>query len=288
LIFPEGKISLTVLDLVKVGKNLLRRSTNSWLDSELLVSHVCDCDRVAIYRDPDTLVTPRQYRHFIELANARARGQPVAQLLGLTYFWSLSFVVDANVLIPRPETETLIETALELIPSTGHYAIADLGTGSGAIAVALALERAQAMVIATDVSSLALDVAERNRCFHKASQLFLLRGDWMAALGTKKLDFIVSNPPYVESNDSLLQDSDIRFEPRQALASGKDGLDDLRAIIKQAPERLKPDGFLLVEHGYNQGLRVRQLFAERGFQKITTRRDLGKLERVTFGQRVCQ
>lgn len=281
-------MSLTVLDLVKVGKNLLRRSKNSWLDSELLVSHVCDCDRVAIYRDPDAPVTSIQYRHFIKLANARARGQPVAQLLGYTDFWSLSFVVDANVLVPRSETETLIETALELIPSTGQYAIADLGTGSGVIAVALALERAQAMIIATDVSSLALDVAERNRCFHKASQVFLLRADWMTALGTNKFDFIVSNPPYVESNHSLLHDSDIRFEPRRALASGKDGLEDLRAIIKQAPGHLKKGGFLLVEHGYNQGLSVRRLFAERGFQKVTTRRDLGKLERVTFGQNICQ
>ena len=288
MIRSEREPPVTVADLVEVGERLLRPSTSSRLDTELLVSHVCDCDRAAVYRDPGAPVTAMQQRHFTKLANARAGGQPVAQLLGCADFWSLSFVVDANVLVPRPETETLVETALALIPSRGKPVLADLGTGSGVMAVVFARERPQATVLATDLSPLALHIAERNCRAHEASQVALLRANWMTALGDAEFDFIVSNPPYVQCDDPLLSNSDIRFEPRHALAAGTDGLDDLRAIVEQAPRHLKQGGYLLVEHGYNQASRVRQLFAERGLQRITTQRDLGNMERVTFGRKTLR
>ena len=260
-------------------------STSSRLDAELLVCHVCECDRVAIYREPDISVTATQYRHFTKLAGRRACGQPIAQILGYAYFWSLQFVVDSNVLVPRPATETLIETALGLIPSTGNPVFADLGTGSGVVAVVIARERPQATVLATDLSAQALHIAARNCHAHEAPQVRLLRANWMTACGNAKFDFIASNPPYVQSDDPLLLTSDIRFEPRRALAAGLDGLDDLRAIIEQAPKHLKHGGYLLVEHGYNQAFNVRQLFAQQGFERIATERDLGNIERVTFGRK---
>ncbi len=261
------------------------RNTSSRLDAELLACHVCGCDRAAIYRDPNTPVTATQHKRFMQLAKHRAGGQPMAQIIGNTEFWSLSFAVDTNVLIPRSDTETLVETALDLIPTTGEPVIADLGTGTGAIAVVFATERPQATVLATDLSAQALHVASRNCRAHRASRVVLAQANWMTAFAEIKFDFIVSNPPYIECDDPLLANTDIRFEPRNALVAGPDGLDDLRVIVKQAPRHLKQGGYLLVEHGYNQASQVRQLFAERGFQRTTTQRDIGNRERVTFGRK---
>ena len=269
--------------MVREGERQLRASTSSRLDAELLASHVRGCDRIAIYRDPNAPVTTRQRQFFAKLTAARALGQPIAQLIGGTEFWSLPFAIDTNVLIPRPETESLVATALELIPTTRASVIADLGTGSGAVAIVLALERPQAAVIATDLSRQALTIARRNREVHKVPHVLLLRANWMAALVDSKFDLIASNPPYVCCDDPLLLNSDIRFEPHEALAAGADGLDHVRTIVDEAPRRLKRGGYLLIEHGYNQAHEVRQLFAGRGFQGITTNRDLAGIERVTYG-----
>lgn len=285
MIRSELVTSVTVADLVIKGERLLRPSASSRLDAELLLSHVRGCDRTAIYRDPDAPVTPEERERFAELTTARVAGQPVAQLVGRAEFWSLSFVVDENVLVPRPETEILVETALDLLPRAGNPVLADLGTGSGAVAIVLALERPAATVIATDLSALALEVAQRNCGAHRADRVLLLRANWMSALANSEFDLIASNPPYVSSNDPLLSNSDIRFEPLRALAAGSDGLADMRLIIEQAPRQLKQGGYLLVEHGYNQALTVRQLFSERGFQQITTIRDLAGIDRVTYGRK---
>ena len=275
---------ITVADLVKQGEYLLRPSACSRLDAELLLGHLLHYDRTAIYRESKAAVSYEAQTRFTQLIRARAEGRPVAQLLGRSDFWSLSFEIDANVLIPRPETELLVETALELIASSGKPVLADLGTGSGAIATVFALERPCADIIATDFSPLALKVAQRNFAGHDATRIFLLRANWLIGLAPALFDLIAANPPYVSADDPLLSNSDIRFEPVQALAAGHDGLDDLRVIVGQAPSHLKKDGYLLVEHGYNQGQSVRLLFNNRGFRQITTIRDLAGFERVTFGQ----
>ena len=274
----------TVASLVKTGERLLRPSSSSRLDAEILLGHVTGCDRANIYRDPDAPVTSKQQEHFAQLTSARALGQPVAQLVGHVDFWSLSFKIDPNVLIPRPETELLVELALSLIPNDRDSVLADLGTGSGAIATVVALERPHATIVATDLSSPALQIARRNFIRHSASRIFLLRADWLVGFGDAQFDLIVANPPYVSADDPKLSNSDIRFEPVQALTAGRDGIDDLCVIVKQAPRCLKSGGYLVVEHGYTQGSDVRCLFAEQGFQRINTQHDLAGMERVTCGR----
>lgn len=276
----------TVAELIKRGDHVLRPSDSSRLDSELLLAYALGCDRLAVYRDGNCDVAPDQRLQFESLVRARASGQPVAQLLGTAEFWSLSFHIDANVLIPRPETELLVATVLDRIPRSHPSMIADLGTGSGTIAVVIALERRNATIIASDLSTAALAVARRNCDIHCVAQVYLLRANWMDAFGEAKFDIIVSNPPYVCAGDPLLSSSAIRFEPSLALAGGDDGLDALRELVAQAAVHLKPGGCLLVEHGYNQGAIVRRLFYQQGLQRVTTAPDLAGHGRVTFGEMV--
>ncbi len=250
-------------------------------DAERLLAHALGHTRAWLYARPEHVPDAAQRARFAELVAARARGVPIAYLTGRRAFWSFELGVTPAVLIPRPETERLVELALARLPAHAECAVADLGTGSGAVALALAHERPRARVLATDASADALAVARANAERLGLANVEFAQGDWCAALGARRFDLIASNPPYVAAGDAHLARGDLRFEPAAALASSADGLDAIRAIAAAAPEHLMPGGWLLVEHGFDQGARVRALFAAHGLRDAATHRDLEGRERVT-------
>lgn len=221
---------------------------------------------------------------FDRLVERREAGEPVAYLTGRRGFWSLDLDVDAAVLIPRPETELLVELALLRLPSDRPASIADLGTGSGAIALALASERARSQVHAVDASAAALAVARRNAQRLGLPNVSLYHGDWLAPLSGMRFDLIASNPPYIAARDPHLQSGDLRFEPALALSSGEDGLDAIRRIVQDAPAHLVLGGWLLIEHGWEQGEAVCALLRAAGLMDVATHRDLEDRERVSLGR----
>jgi release factor glutamine methyltransferase len=221
---------------------------------------------------------------FQALVVRRLHGEPVAHLVGTREFYGRPFRVSADVLIPRPDTEILVEAALQHLPADAPCSVLDLGAGSGAIAVTLALERPHARVVAVERSPAALDTARANAQLLGARNVACVAGDWYATTGRQRFDLVVSNPPYIPTGDPHLDRGDLRFEPRQALAAGDDGLQDLRRIISGAPQRLVPGGWLLVEHGYDQGDAVRDLLHAAGFVQVITRQDLAGHDRVSGGE----
>lgn len=256
------------------------------LEAEILLCFLLKITRTQLYTWPERELSESQAQAFFDLVAQRQQGQPIAYLTGQREFWGLNLQVNPNTLIPRADTETLVEAALQqanLYPQT-ELKLLDLGTGSGAIALALASELPQAEIHAADYSSQALAIAQAN-----AQQLNLAiqfhQGSWFEPVSGHKFDIIVSNPPYIESDDPHLNQGDLRFEPNQALASGTDGLDDLRVIISHAPAYLKPQGWLMVEHGYNQAISVANLFKQSGYQAIKLITDLAGQPRVTIGQK---
>jgi release factor glutamine methyltransferase len=255
------------------------------LEAEILLAACLDKPRSHLYAWPEQEVEPRQQERFAALISRRAFGEPIAYLLGRREFWSLSLTVTPQTLIPRPETETLVALALEKMPQDAPLRIADLGTGTGAIALAIARERPRSEVIATDISAAALLVAKDNAARLGLDNVRFLRGSWCRALTVDAFDFILSNPPYVAESDPHLREGDLRFEPRTALAAGPRGLDALRPIIPGAHDRLRTNGWLIVEHGYDQGERVMQLMRTQGFREISDHPDTAGLSRVTRGQR---
>jgi release factor glutamine methyltransferase len=253
-------------------------------DAELLLLHALDKPRSwLIAHDTDALdaAVLRTYRAMIE---RRAVGEPVAYITGWRGFWSFDLEVSQATLIPRPETELLVELALQRLPMDEQASVVDLGTGSGAIALAIALERKQASVVATDRSIDALDLADRN-AQRLGLRVEFARGDWFDPVAGRRFELIVSNPPYIEAGDTHLAQGDLRFEPPGALASGDDGLDAIRRIVGDAPDYLEAGGWLLIEHGWNQGGAVRALLHSRGFVEVETFRDLENRDRVSGGRR---
>lgn len=256
------------------------------LEARLLLSHLDpSLTHARIVAHPDQPLAGPVYRQYLELVRRRQAGEPVAYLLGCREFYGRPFRVGPDVLIPRPETEHLVEAALARL-DTGPAAVLDLGCGSGAIAVTLALEAPQVAVTAVDLSDGALAVARGNAEALGASVRFF-RGSWYDPLpAAERFRLIVSNPPYIAAGDRHLSQGDVRFEPQLALTDGADGLSCLRTIAAGAPAHLQPGGWLLVEHGYDQGEAVRALMAGQGFGDITTVRDLAGNDRVTQGRRV--
>ena len=254
------------------------------LDAELLMAHVLDKPRTWLYAFGDVVLSAAQQAAFADLAARRRAGEPVAYLTGRRGFWTLDLQVTPDTLIPRPETELLVELALARLPPDAAIEVLDLGTGSGAVALAIAVERPQARVTAVDASPGALAVARANAEAHALRNVEFRHGDWYAPLAGARFALIASNPPYIESADPHLAQGDLRFEPRSALASGSDGLDDIRAIIAGAPRHLLPGGWLLLEHGWNQGPAVRALLASAGFADVATARDLEDRDRVSLGR----
>lgn len=253
-------------------------------DAEILLAHVLGRSRTWLYAHADAEAGADAGRRFEALLARRRAGEPVAYLTGSRGFWGFDLRVNANTLVPRPETERLVELALERLPADGAWRIADLGTGSGAIALALALDRPRAEVIATDASEAALDVARDNARSLGVGNIAFRQGDWFAPLAGERFDLVASNPPYIALGDPHLDEGDLRFEPDAALASGADGLDAIRAIAQGAPLHLLPRGWLLVEHGWEQGPAVRALFEAAGLVEVATHADLERRDRVTLGR----
>ena len=254
-------------------------------DAEILLAHCLNKSRTWLFTWADKALENGVVTAFHDLLAERLRGVPIAHLIGYREFWTLNLKVTPATLIPRPETELLVETALALLPTTPQ-SILDLGTGTGAIALSLASERLDCCVTACDFSAAALAVAQENAQSNGITNVTFVQSDWFTAIPAQRFAMIVSNPPYIETDDPHLQQGDVRFEPLSALAAGQDGLDDIRQIIHRAPDWLANNGWLLLEHGYNQGQAVTALLQERGFQAVRCLRDLAGNERVSLGQ--CQ
>jgi len=251
------------------------------LDAELLLCHALGRERSYLRAHPELQPEAAQARAFETLVEARARGEPIAYLTSKREFWSLPLSVSPATLIPRPETERLVELALERIPRDLQLRVLDLGTGSGAIALAIAKERPLSRVSATDKSTAALEVAMGNAKSLGISNVEFIQGDWFAPLLSQRFYLIVSNPPYVRQGDPHLGEGDLRFEPQTALVAGPGGLEDLQHLIREAPAHLEPGGSLLLEHGLDQAAEVRELLRANGFQQVETWRDLSGHERVS-------
>ena len=260
------------------------RDSESAREVELLLGHALGRDRAWLYAHADDALAAADAVRFYALLRRRAEGEPIAYLTGHREFWSLDLAVTPDVLIPRAETELLVELALARIPQNAAVEIADLGTGSGAIALALARERPRARVLATDASAAALGVARGNAQRLGIANVDFAQGDWCAALGGRRFDLIVANPPYVADADLHLVRGDLRFEPPCALASGKDGLDAIGVISRAAAAHLKPGAWLLFEHGFEQGPAARTQLTAGGFDEVFTTSDLEGRERVSGGR----
>ena len=254
------------------------------VDGELLLAEALGCSRSWLYAHPEAAVPAPAQARFEALLARRQAGEPVAYLRGRQGFWSLELEVGPATLIPRPETERLVELALARLPAGQPLRVADLGTGSGAIALALARERPQARIVATDASAEALTVARRNAARLGLGRVEFRHGDWLVPLAEERFDLIASNPPYIEAGDSHLVQGDLRFEPPAALASGADGLDAIRVIVRDAGRHLHAGGWLLLEHGWRQGAAVRALLDAAGFSEVATERDLEGRDRVSLGR----
>jgi release factor glutamine methyltransferase len=253
-------------------------------ESELLLGHALQRDRAWLFAHADEPIAPAECAGFAALIARRASGTPIAQLLGRWGFWTLDLRVTEATLIPRPETELLVELALERMPRSQPLRIADLGTGTGAIALALARERPQAFVVATDASTAALEVARANARDNEVANVEFRAGDWYQALGRERFALIASNPPYIAAGDPHLVEGDLRYEPRTALESGGDGLDAIRRLAAGAHEHLDATGWLLLEHGCDQGAAVSALMRAAGFDEVATHPDLEQRDRVTLGR----
>lgn len=261
---------------------LLRTPCIAAADARVLLRAALATSDAQLAAHPERVPGEAERARFLEWVRRRRAGEPVAYLLGSREFYSLAFKVTPAVLIPRPETELLVEAALERIPADAPCRVLDLGTGSGCVAITIAKERPLARVTATDVSAAALALARENAAAQGTS-IELIESDWFAALAGRRFDVIVSNPPYVIESDPHLEEGDVRFEPRTALAAGANGLDAIEAIVEQARDHLAPGGMLLFEHGYQQASCARVLLAAHGYDRIFTRRDLSDIERVSGG-----
>lgn len=255
-------------------------------EAVLLLAHVLGVSDAWLVAHAGDTVDDARAADYRALVARRVRGEPIAYLVGVRGFHRLDLAVTPDVLIPRPETELLVDLALQRIPVDGQSEVADLGTGSGAVALAIARGRPLARVVATDASITALGVARDNAGRLGLRNVEFVRGDWCAALGDARFDLIVSNPPYVAEGDAHLREGDLRFEPRHALASGADGLDAIRVIVSDARAHLREGGWLMFEHGFDQGAAVRELLASHGYAEVFTERDLGGHERVSGGRRL--
>lgn len=253
------------------------------IDAQVLLAFVVGRDRSWLVAHRDDVLAREQLATYDALTRRRRDGEPVAYLTGMREFWGLPLHVTTDVLIPRPETETLVELALARLPVDADMRVLDLGTGSGAIALALAHERPRARVVATDVSAAALDVARANASRLEIRNVTFVESNWYDAVGADPFDLIISNPPYIASGDRHLAEGDVRFEPSPALTPGGDGLDALRTIIDDAPARLRAGGVLLVEHGYDQRDAVASRLRAAHFTRLIAARDLAGHWRVAGG-----
>ncbi|MBP7996737.1 MAG: peptide chain release factor N(5)-glutamine methyltransferase [Thiopseudomonas sp.] len=259
-------------------------SPTAQLDAELLLAFVLEKPRSYLYTWPDKTATEAQVAAFMALLERRQCGEPVAYLLGRQGFWTLDLQVAKHTLIPRADTELLVEAALQLADFSSALKVLDLGTGTGALALALASERPLWAVTGVDRIESAVALAQNNQRQLQLANVEFVSGHWFSALTAQRYDLIVSNPPYIADNDPHLQQGDLRFEPLSALVSGPDGLDDIRLIIAQAPSYLTANGWLLLEHGFNQASAVHELLQQAGFIDVSSQRDLSGHQRISLGR----
>lgn len=254
-------------------------------DAELLLGYVLDCDRTYLKTWPEKELTAEQFVAYSRLIRLRTEGQPVAHLIGFRDFWTLELFVSPTTLIPRPDTEVLIEHALEqALPSDAK--VLDLGTGTGAIALSLASERPGWDVTASDAFPEVVDLAKKNGLHNKLERVSIVCSAWFDAFEGRMFNLIVSNPPYIDPLDPHLSQGDLRFEPSTALVAEDHGMADIRHIVKASPNHLLVGGWLMIEHGYQQGVLVRDCFKLHGFDKVETVQDFGGNDRITVGQRL--
>lgn len=259
-------------------------SDSAKLDAELLLAHCLDKPRSYLYSWPEQALAEKIWRRYQGLVDKRIEPTPVAYLLGKREFYSLNFITTSVALIPRPETELLVETCLELCPNWNRADVLELGTGTGAIAISLKVNRPDINLLATDISNDCLELARNNAIVHGA-EINWIESDWFSAIdNTRQFDMILSNPPYIAASDACLTRGDLRAEPRAALTPGKSGLEALQQIIKLAPDYLTPQGYLLLEHSFDQQAQVDQMMQKQGFTEITCRTDLNDLPRLSMGR----
>lgn len=269
--------------LSHAGRQLAENCESPRLDAEVLLCHCLGKPRSYLRAWPEKLIDARMHAEYQDIVNQRLRGLPVAYLTGVREFWSREFLVSSDVLIPRPDTELLIELGLARIPPDRPVSVIDLGTGSGVIAVTLASERPLASITATDSSAAALKIARQNARRHHLDGIRFVQSDWLNGIKTCAFDLVLSNPPYIAAGDPHLQNGDVRFEPKHALIADESGLRDIRTIIQNARRYLRPNGHILIEHGYNQQLPVRQIMKSCHYRQINTYTDLSGNPRVTCG-----
>ncbi len=278
---------MQISQLIKTASQQLETSSDSpRLDAEVLLAHSLQKNRTWLTTWSDKTLSPAETDAFQRLLKRRQLGEPVAHITGTREFWSLDLQVTKDTLIPRPETELMVEQILEHYPQTSAINLLDLGTGSGAIALALASERPHWHISATDKSDAALDIARQNAARLELKNIEFYAGHWfdaIAPVGNPQFDIIASNPPYIPAADPHLLQGDVRFEPLTALAAGEDGLDDIRLICQQAGRYLKTTGMLIIEHGFDQKTEIQQIFTDCGYKKIQQITDLAHNPRLCIG-----
>ncbi len=271
--------------LEQARETLSKNGESADIDAQVLLSHVLQRNSAHLIAWPEKELDKNQAASFLQLIEQRKQGLPVAHLTGQREFWSLDFSVNNSTLIPRPETETLVEFILQKFGDRKNLKLLDLGTGTGAIAIAIASEKPAWQIFASDISKQALALATKNNTQHKTNITFI-HSDWFNNIKQHDFDIIVSNPPYIADNDPHLQSGDVRFEPQGALTAGKTGMDDIKHLCAQAKNHLQKNGWLIVEHGYNQAQLVADCFAENAYAQVEQREDLSGHTRMTAGKKV--
>jgi len=254
------------------------------IDAQVLLCHVLQCNSAHLMTWPEKNLDEKQSAQYLHLIAQRKQGLPVAHLTGQREFWSLDFSVDNSTLIPRPETETLVEFILQKFGDRKNLKLLDLGTGTGAIAIAIAHEKPDWKIFASDVSGQALKLARKNSEQLHTRNISLILSDWFSNINEQHFNIIVSNPPYIAEADPHLQTGDVRFEPQRALTAGKTGMDDIEHLCAHAKNHLQKNGWLIVEHGYNQAQLVADCFAENAYAQIEQKKDLSGHTRMTAGK----
>lgn len=271
--------------LQQASQNLAESSPTARLDAQVLLTHILQCNTAHLLAWPEKTLNEEQLTNFQQLIQQRQQGLPVAHLTGLREFWSLNFSVNDSTLIPRPETETLIEFILDKFSGRERIKLLDMGTGTGAIAITIATEKPGWTIFASELSADALKLARHNSNCHQTNNISFVQSNWFTNIKQSDFDIIVSNPPYIANNDPHLLVGDVRFEPQSALSAGATGMDDIEHLCQHANKHLKKNAWLIIEHGYNQKQLVSDCFTKNGFTQIEQKQDLSGHTRMTAGKR---
>jgi len=269
--------------LRKAAMRLMKSSLTAQLDAEILLTHVIKKNRSFLYAHSEQILETTLYQKFEALILKRLEGIPIAHLTNEREFWSLPLYVTSDTLIPRPETELLIELTLSLLGKNSSCSVLELGTGTGAISLALAKEKPEWNILATDLSQAALRVAQKNAERHQTQNITFIQSNWFEMIPQKTFNLIISNPPYLAEHDPHQHKGDLRYEPKQALVSGTDGLDDLKYIIQKSHHYLVSGGLVLLEHGYNQAEPIKNCFSDENYHRTQCWQDTAGLDRVSGG-----